>query len=410
MLGAGVISWRAMTKPKDSEVSIKTRVVRGAEPARYAHHALTPSIVQTASYAFADTAELVAFFEGRGGPGQEYGRYGNPTARLLEERVAELEGAGDGLAFASGMAALTTTILALTRSGSHVVLFADCYRRTRHFVRDFLARFGVDHTLLAPGDVDGLEAALRPETRLVISEAPTNPFQIVLDLERMSAICRAQRVKTLVDSTFATPINLRPLELGVDLVAHSATKYLAGHHDVLGGVLVGNAGLVSLVRELHHEMGAVLEPHAAFLCLRGLKTLALRVEAQNRTGLALAQALEGHPRVRRVWYPGLASHPSHAVATRTMSGFGGVVSFELEASLEATGRFIDACRLPRIAPSLGGVDSLIEQPARMSYFELDADQRQNLGVPDSLVRYAVGIEGEHDIIADTLRGLDSFEG
>ncbi|NOY93860.1 MAG: aminotransferase class I/II-fold pyridoxal phosphate-dependent enzyme [Deltaproteobacteria bacterium] len=386
---------------------MRTRVVRGAAPEGYAHSALTPAIVQTASYVFRDTAELVAFFEGRGGPSQEYGRYGNPTVRLLEQRVAELEGAGDGLAFASGMAALTTSILALTRSGSHVVLFADCYRRTRHFVRDFLARFGVEHTLLAPGDVSGLEAALRPETRLVISEAPTNPFQIVVDLERMSAICREHRVKTLVDSTFATPINLRPMELGVDLVVHSATKYLAGHHDVLGGVLLGKPGLVSLVRELHHEMGAVMDPHAAFLSLRGLKTLALRVEAQNATGLALAQALEGHTRVRRVWYPGLASHPSHGVAARLMEGFGGVVSFELDATLEATGQFIDACELPRIAPSLGGVDSLIEQPARMSYFELDARARRELGIPDGLVRYAVGIEDTQDIVQDTLRALDA---
>jgi cystathionine gamma-synthase len=276
-------------------------------------------------------------------------------------------------------------------------------------VRDFLARFGVEHTLLPPGDVDGLEAALRPETRLVISEAPTNPFQIVVDLERMSAICREHRVKTLVDSTFATPINLRPMELGVDLVVHSATKYLAGHHDVLGGVLVGKPGLVSLVRELHHEMGAVMDAHAAFLSLRGLKTLALRVEAQNHTGLALARAIEAHARVRRVWYPGLESHPSYATASRSMSGFGGVVSFELDASLEQTGDFIDACRLPRIAPSLGGVDSLIEQPARMSYFELDAEQRRALGIPDGLVRYAVGIEGMEDIIADTLSALDALE-
>jgi len=395
-----------MTDPKHPKTSMRTQVVHGAEPERYAHHALTPSIAQTASYVFRDTAELTAFFEGRGGPSQEYGRYGNPTVRLLEERVAALENAGDALAFASGMAALTTSILALTRAGSHVVLFADCYRRTRHFVREFLARFGVEHTLLEPGDVDGLEAALRPETRLVISEAPTNPFQIVVDLERLSAICRDRRIKTLVDSTFATPINLQPLDLGVDLVVHSATKYLAGHHDVLGGVLAGKSGLVSLVRELHHEMGAVMDPHAAFLSLRGVKTLALRVEAQNATGLALATALEGHARVRRVWYPGLPSHPSHEVARRLMRGYGGVVSFELDATLEQTGRFVDGCTLPRIAPSLGGVDSLIEQPALMSYFELEPLARQKLGIADGLVRYAVGIEDTQDIVSDTLRALD----
>lgn len=382
-----------------------TRAVHGGEPRVHAHDALTAPVVQTATYAFRDTDDLVRYMEGRT-EREEYGRYGNPTVSILEAKVADLEGTEDAAAFASGMAAVTTTILALTRAGSHVVLFSDCYRRTRQFVTAFLDRFGVASTLVPPGDLDALEAALVPETRLVVSEAPTNPFQNVVDLARLGDICRARRVKTLVDTTFATPLNLRPLAHGIDLVVHSTTKYLGGHNDVLGGVVAGKRGPVSLVRDLRHVLGGVLDPHAAWLTLRGTKTLALRVARQNATALALARALEAHPRVRRVWYPGLPSHPDHAVAARLMHGFGGVVTFDLRGDLDATSRFVDACRIPRIAPSLGGVESLIEQPALMSYFELDREAREALGMFDTLVRYAVGVEDADDLVRDALGALD----
>jgi len=390
--------------PPPRPASPATLSVHGGEPRSHPYDALAAPIAQTATYSFADTAELVAYMRGDK-EREEYGRYGNPTVRLVERKVAELEGAEEGAAFASGMAAVTTAILALTRAGSHVVLFADCYRRTRQFVGTFLERFGVTHTLVPAADLDALEAAMRPETRLVVTEAPTNPYLFVVDLRRLSSICRARRVKTLIDSTFATPVNLRPLEHGVDLVAHSATKYLAGHNDVLCGVLAGSAALVSLVRELRDVLGGICDPHAAWLVHRGLKTLAIRVERQNATALALARALEGHPRVRRVFYPGLASHPHHATARRSMAGFGGVVTFELGADGPATSRFVDALRIPRIAPSLGGVESLVEQPALMSYFELSADERARVGIPDSLVRYSVGIEDPDELIADVLRAL-----
>ena len=286
-----------------------------------------------------------------------------------------------------------------------MVLFADCYRRTRQFVTTFLARFGVESTLVPPSDVDALEAALRPETKLVISEAPTNPYQRVPDLTRIAEICRARRIKTMIDSTFATPINLRPAEHGIDLVVHSATKYIGGHHDTLGGVLAGKAGLVDLVRDLRNVLGGVLDPHAAYLLLRGAKTMALRVAEQNRTALALARTLEGHPKVRRVHYPGLESHPDHATAARLMDGYGGVVTFEVDGDLAATSRVVDAARIPRIAPSLGGVESLIEQPALMSFFELTTEQRREVGIEDSLIRYAVGIEDVDDLSGDLLSAL-----
>ena len=346
------------------KTSQKTLAVHGGEPRTYPYDSLAAPITQTATYSFADTAELIAYFEGRK-EREEYGRYGNPTVRLVEEKVAALEGTEDAVAFASGMAAVTTTILALVKSGSHVILFADCYRRTRQFVTQFLERFGVTHTLVPPADIDALSKAIRPETRLVVSEAPTNPYQTVVDLEKLVEVCKGNKIKTLIDSTFATPINLQPIEYGVDLIVHSATKYMAGHNDVMGGVLAGKSGIVSLVRDLRSVFGACLDPHAAYLVHRGIKTLALRVEQQNRTAMALATALEAHPRVRQVWYPGLSSHPNHETAVRLMTGFGGVVTFEIDADLDATSRFVDACIIPRIAPSLGGVESLIEQPALM---------------------------------------------
>ena len=387
------------------EISEKTLAVHGGEPRTYPYDALAAPITQTATYSFADTAELIAYFEGRK-EREEYGRYGNPSVRLVEEKVAALEGTEDAVAFASGMAAITSSILALVRSGSHVVLFADCYRRTRQFVTTFLGRFGVSHTLVPPADIAALEAAVRPETRLVIAEAPTNPYQTVPDLERLVAICRERKIKTLIDSTFATPVNFKPARHGIDLVIHSATKYLAGHNDVLGGVLAGSAAMVSLVRDLRSVFGATLDPHAAYLVHRGIKTLALRIEQQNATAMAMAERLEAHPRVRQVWYPGLASHPNHETARRLMSGFGGVVTFEIEADLEGTSRFVDACRIPRIAPSLGGVESLIEQPALMSYFELTTEEREAIGIKNNLVRFAVGIEDTQELISDAVAALD----
>jgi cystathionine gamma-synthase len=383
-----------------------TTAVHGGEARQRPFDALAEPIVQTATYTFADTNALVEYMEGKH-EREEYGRYGNPTVRTAERKVAALEGAEDAVAFSSGMAAVTSAILALTKSGAHVILFSDCYRRTRQFVTHFLDRFGVTSTLVAPGDLDALQAAIRPETRLVISEAPTNPYQNVVDLRRLAAICRERRVKSLIDATFATPVNMRPLEHGIDLVLQSATKYLAGHNDVLAGFVAGSAGLVSLVRDLRHVFGAVLDPHAAYLVLRGMKTLSVRVAQQNRTALALATALERHPRVRKVWYPGLASHPHHAVARELMTGFGGVVTFAVKGDLASVGRFVDACRIPRIAPSLGGVESLIEQPALMSYFELSPEQRLAVGISDDLVRYTVGIEDTDDVVRDVLHALDT---
>jgi cystathionine gamma-synthase len=382
-----------------------TLAVHGGEDRTRPQHALTEPIVQTATYSFRDTQALTDYMEGKV-TREEYGRYGNPTVRAVEQKLAALEGTEDAVAFGSGMAAMTTAILALTRAGAHVVLFNDCYRRTRQFVSKVLERFGVSSTLVPPGDLDALAKALRPETRLVVSEAPTNPYQSVVDLRRLAKLCGERNIKTLIDATFATPVNMKAAAHGIDLVVHSGTKYLSGHNDVLAGFVAGSPGLISLLRELRDVTGAILDPHAAYLVLRGMKTLAVRVTQQNRSALALAKALEAHPRVRKVWYPGLPSHPHHAVARELMTGFGGIVTFAVKGALADVSRFVDACRIPRIAPSLGGVESLIEQPALMSYFELSTEQREAVGITDDLVRYAVGLEDADELVADVLDALD----
>jgi cystathionine gamma-synthase len=394
-----------MTEPK---TMTSTDAVHAGDAKSKPYDAVPDPVVQTATYTFRDTAEIVALTSGqhpdpdRG----EYGRYGNPTVRAVERRLAALEGTEDAALFGSGMAALTTSVLALVRSGQHVVLFKDCYRMTLEFVTDVLARFGVEHTLLGAEGVEGLPGALRPETRLVLAESPTNPYLSCVDLARLASACKARRtVKSMVDGTFATPVNCRPATFGVDLVLHSATKYLAGHNDVLAGVVCGASGLVSMIRDLRGVLGGVCDPHAAFLVGRGLKTLSLRVARQNASALALAERLSLHPRVERVYYPGLGSHASHAIARAQMTGFGGVVSFVVRGGLEAASRVVDGLALARIGPSFGGVDTLVEQPAVMSYYAMTSDERAALGIADGLVRLSVGIEETRDLIADVEQAL-----
>jgi cystathionine gamma-synthase len=391
-------------RPADS-----TRAVHAGRSGERPHHTLTPSIAQTATYTFESTSALERYMRGEDPDTEreEYGRYGNPTVRELEVRCAALEGADDGVAFASGMAAITTAVLSLVKAGEHVVLFNDCYRRTRQLVTQVLTRLGIEHSAVPAGDLVALEAALKPNTRLILSESPTNPFLFCVDLGKLTEIAKKRgKIRTLVDSTFATPVNCRPLEFGVDLVVHSATKYLAGHNDVLGGVALGPSHLVSLLRDARGVLGSVLDPHAAFLCIRGLKTLGLRVQRQNETALTLARALEQHPAVERVYYPLLESHPSFAIARGQMTGGGGVVSFVVRGGREAASHVVDACKIPAIAPSLGGVESLIEQPAIMSYSELSSEQLAAIGIDPALIRLAVGIEETRDLVDDVLGALE----
>jgi cystathionine gamma-synthase len=389
--------------------SFSTRSVHAGEARLKPHHALTTPIVQSSTFTFEDTADLVAFKEaflwGDEKDRSEYGRYGNPTVNAVERKLAELDSGQAGLLFSSGMAAVTTTLLMLLSAGTHVVMTDDCYRRTRQFVKEFLKRYAIDATLVPVGDYDALEAAIRPNTRVIVSESPTNPYLRVVDIPRLVDIAQRHKVKTIIDSTFATPINQRPLEFGVDFVMHSATKYLGGHNDILAGVVVGSDYLIGGLRDIQGMMGAVNDPHSAYLLLRGLKTLGLRVGRHNDTAMQVARFLDGHGRVSRVFYPGLPSHPDHNIAEQQMDGYGGVVSFELDTDLEATGAFVDALQIPYIGPSLGGVESLVIQVAQATYYELSSEERAALGISDSLVRFAVGIEDAGDLIADLDQAL-----
>lgn len=391
-----------------------TRAVHAGETRGKPHHALTTPIVQTSTFTFADTTDLVDFMEARMWGDEtertEYGRYGNPTVAAVERKLADLDSGEAALLFSSGMAAVTTTLLTLLSAGAHVVMTDDCYRRTRQFITKFLNRYGVEATQVPVGDYEALQAAIRPNTRVILSESPTNPYLRVVDVPRLVEIARQHRLKTVIDSTFATPINQRPLEFGVDFVIHSATKYLGGHNDLLAGVVIGSEYMIAGLRETQGMVGAISDPNTAYLLLRGLKTLDLRVTRQNDTGLKVARFLERHPVVRRVYYPGLLSHPDYAIAREQMSGFGGVVSFELDTDLETTGRFIDALQIPYIGPSLGGVESLVGQVALVSYYELSSEERAEIGISDTLVRLAVGIENPDDLIADLARAMDQVFG
>jgi cystathionine gamma-synthase len=384
---------------------ISTLAVHAGEPRPKSGNALATPIIQTATYTFADTQELHDHFARRI-EREEYGRYGNPTQRIAELKLAALDGAADCLLFASGMAAITTTLFAVLSRGSHVVVTDDSYRRTRQFLTQVLHRYGIEVSVAPAGDYEAIEDAIRPTTRVLVSESPTNPYNYIVDLDRFADIGRRHRVKTIIDATFATPFNQRPLDFGIDLVLHSATKYLGGHNDLLAGAVLGSTEIVDGIRALQAVTGAVVDPFAAYLLVRGLKTFALRIARQNDNAQTLAEFAAAHPRIVAVHYAGLPTHPHHEVARRQMRGFGGVVSFEIAGGLEATSRVVDACRIPQIAPSLGGVESLIEQPALMSFYELTTEERLQIGIKDNLIRYSVGIEDAADLIADLAAALD----
>lgn len=396
---------------KERNFGPSTQAVHGNRH-RNPYHALAEPIVQTATYSFDSTADLSSFMEarlwGKENGRTEYGRYGNPTISTVEKRLARLDGAEDAILYASGMAAITSVLIAMLPTGTNLVITDDCYRRTRDFCNTFLKRLGISCTVVPMGDYESMENAILPETRLLVSESPTNPYLRTLDLIRFTEIARKYKLKTIVDSTFATPLNSQPLSFGVDLVVHSATKYLGGHNDLLAGVVSGKADLIAALRNALGVLGGIPDPSNAALLLRGLKTLALRMVKQNENGQSVAEFLERHPAIERVWYPGLSSHPDHQIAQQQMTGYGGVVSFTVKGDLDATSRFIDALEVPFIAASFGGVESLVEQPALMSFYELSPEERLEVGIPGNLVRLSLGIEDLIDLIADLDQALDKI--
>lgn len=386
-----------------------TNAVHLGEQRQKPYHALSDPIFQTSTYTFDKMAEVKEFEEQHlteyHSDRFEYGRYGNPTVAAAEVRLAALEHAQGAIQVASGMAAITCTLLHLLPAGSHVIMTDDSYRRTRQFCEDYLKKYNVACTVVPFGDYDALEAAIRPETRILFSETPTNPYLRILDVARFAEIGRRHHVITLIDATFSTPINLCPLDLGIDLVVHSATKYLGGHNDLLAGFIVGRNELINPIREAVGILGGISDPNTAYLLIRGMKTLGLRVEQQNRTAQQVAEFLEAHPSIEKVWYPGLQSHPDHELGLRQMKGFGGVISFTIRGNQDETYRFIDSLKIPFISPSLGGTESLVIHLATQAYYDLTLEERLSFNIPDNLVRLAIGIEDAEDLIADLDQAL-----
>jgi cystathionine beta-lyase/cystathionine gamma-synthase len=346
------------------------------------------------------TGELVGYDDA------PYLRLNNmPNQAQLGRKLADLEGGEAGLVTASGMAAITASLLTVLGRGGHLLAQESLYGGTHTFVAHDFPDLGLSHTFIDATRPDGWARALRPETRAVYVEAMTNPRLEIADLEGVARFARDHRLATVIDSTFATPVNFKPIELGFDLVIHSATKYLNGHSDVVAGCVIGRADLVEQVRRRLNHLGGSADPHACFLLQRGVKTLPLRVAAQNRGALEVAAWLEKHPRVARVHYPGLASHPQHERAQRLFRGCGGVLSLELEGDARAADAFIGRLRLLVHTVSLGGVETLVTRPAASSHASLSAEEREKAGIPDRLIRISVGIESPADLIADLEQAL-----
>jgi cystathionine gamma-synthase len=382
-----------------------TLAVHAGEARQKPGDSITDPIFCASTYTFENTQSVIDYIE-QDQSREEYGRYGNPGERVVERKLAALEGGEEAILFSSGMAAMVGLLMAKLSSGDEVIFFDECYHRSREFCTKHMSRFGVTTRQVKACDYAAMEAAITPRTRLLVSESPTNPHLSCVDLERFAEIGRKHGVDTLIDATLATPFNLRPIEAGVDYVLHSATKYLGGHNDLLAGVVIGTKKKTETVRNLRGIMGAINGPQNCYLLSRGLKTFELRMQRHNENGIMVAEFLDAHPRVERVYYPGLPSHPYYDVARKTMRGFGGLVTFLVkDADWRATADIVDAVKIPRIAPSLGGVESLIEQPLVMSYYQQTPEARKQFGIPDNMIRMSCGIESADDLIADLSQAL-----
>ena len=365
---------------------------------------LVAPIVQASTFAFGSAAEMRRYLEGD----EElflYTRYANPTVRDLEEALAAVEGGESALALASGMAAMTTAVVSLARAGDEVLASASLYGGTVRLLTDLLPRFGVTARFVPATELERVDRVAGERSRVLIVESPTNPTLEVVDLAAVCTAAHRRGLAVIADNTFATPVLQRPLALGADLVMHSLTKALAGHSDLVAGALVGSRERVEAARGTMKVLGGCMDPHAAFLVRRGMKTLHLRVERQCANALALARALEGHAAVRRVLYPGLPSHPGHEVARRQMSAFGGMVTLELAGGLPAAESFYDRLRLVARAASLGGVESLASLPLHTSHYGLPPEKLREAGIDPGMVRLSLGVEDAADLVADVARAL-----
>lgn len=387
-----------------SKAGSSTQAVHAGEHPDDLTGAVTPPIYQTSTFAFKSAEHGARLFEGRE-KGYIYSRLANPTTRVLEEKLAFLEGGDDAVATASGMAAVSTVVSALLRSGDHVLSGRVIYSATFTIFDQLAPRNGVAVSFFDTNHLDELRAEIRPNTKMIYLETPGNPTLNIVDIRAVAQMAREVGAALVVDNTFATYYNQRPLELGADLVIHSATKYIGGHSDVIAGAVIGSRSYVENIRNTLKITGAILGPFDAWLLLRGLKTLPLRVARQNETAQRVAEFLQGQPEVAQVFYPGLPDHPGHDVARRQMSGYGGVLAFELKGGVEGGRRMMDSVELCTLAVSLGGVETLIEHPASMTHAKVPRAERERAGITDGLVRLAVGIEDADDIIADLKQAL-----
>lgn len=392
-----------MKSDERSMTGMQTRAVHASREANPSE-AISPPIYQTTTFS-AETAEAFAELALATRPTEFYTRYGNPNHEMVEVTLASLEGGESALVTSSGMAAIFAVIAGTLTQGDHVVAQRNHYAGTMALLRDLLPRWGIEVTLVEQTDPAAFAAAIRPTTRLLYVETPVNPLMEITDLRAIVALGQAHGVTTVCDNTFATPINQRPLALGIDAVVHSATKYIGGHHDATAGAVVGSRAFIERVWKFALIAGSTLSPFDAWLLLRGLRTLGLRVERHNRNALALATALATHPAVERVHYPGLLSHPQHALASSQMDGFTGMLSVELHGGAPAAERLIASLRLATRAASLGGFETLVVHPASMWSLQLSPEVRAASGIHDGLVRISVGLEDEADLLADFAQAL-----
>lgn len=379
----------------------ETKAVRGGTDLRKKNGPLSTPIYQTSTFEVTDNDQQTRAIP----TDQFYTRYGNPTNTAAEAAIAALEGADAALLFASGMGAITSTILALVEAGDHVVAQRDIYGGTTKFLSEWLPKLGVETTFVDTTEYEQHERAIRPNTKLLYLESPTNPTLRIVDLHKAASVAGKHKLITMIDSTLATPINQRPVDFGIDLVMHSGTKYFSGHCDLICGVVAGRRELIDKIHSTRTVLGGTMDPHAAWLLLRGIKTLAVRVQRQNENALRIAQFLSGHDKVRRVYYPFEKSHPQQALAMEQLAGAGGLLSFEVNGTKQDARRFTESLHLFNLAPSLGGVESLVTLPVLTSHAMILPEQRQKMGVTDQLVRIAVGIENADDLIADLEQAL-----
>lgn len=378
-------------------MKFETLVIHAGERPEKRFGAISVPIYQTSTFAFEDVGKT---------RGYDYSRTANPTRKVLEDTLAQLEGGTAGFAFSTGMAA-ETTIMNLLKTGDHVISTDDLYGGTFRLFNDLRQRIGLEFTFTRMNEKEVLEKEIRPNTRMIWIETPSNPLLNIIDLQMVSEAAKKYNLLTVIDNTFATPYFLQPLQFGIDIVVHSTTKYLNGHCDVVGGaVITASDELAKKIGFLQNALGTCAAPFDSWLVLRGIETLPIRMRKHEENAFAIANYLQGHMRVSRVYYPGLASHPGHEIAKRQMKGFGGMVSFELKDGITAARSFLKKIRLFTLAESLGGIASLAEHPASMSHASIPSDYREKIGIKENLIRLSVGIEHIDDLIADLKQALD----